>query len=87
MRPRKSATVIAHNLGDLDRVLEAWNVPDEDPLKVEVYKAGHERPERFGGTLLEAGNLNKAIMADENHRNFALRKPKCLRRSADYLIK
>jgi hypothetical protein len=82
----KAATVIAHNLGDLDRVLEAWNVPDEDPLKEAVHKAGHERPERFGGTLVEAGALNKAYMADENHRNFALRKPKCLRNSPDYLI-
>ena len=34
-------------------------------------------------SLLEAGALNKAFMASENHRHYPLRKPKSLRKSID----
>lgn len=81
-----AATTIAHNLGDLDRVLDAWQVPSSDPLFRRVYRVGHEGPERFEGTLIEAGQLNKAMMAVENHRHLPLRAPRCLRRSEDFLL-
>jgi hypothetical protein len=82
----KVATVIAHNLGDLDRVIDMWELADEDPLRLLAYKAGHEGTNRFGGVLAEAGRLNKAFMAEENHRHFALRKPRALRGQADLLL-
>lgn len=81
-----AATTIAHNLGDLDRVIDAWRVPASDALFRAVYRTGHEGGERFEGTLLEAGQLNKAMMAVENHRHLPLRAPRCLRRSEDFLV-
>lgn len=86
----KAATIIAHNLGDLDRVIEMWGLPDGDPLKESVFRLGHG--DRQGGSdsmreaLGEAGRLNKLFMAQENHRHFALRGPRCLRRAPDLLI-
>ncbi len=82
----KTATLIAHNLGDLDRVMDQWNLPQNDPLRLAAFKAGHEDLGRFGGVLQRAGGLNKAYMADENHRHFALREAKPLRKSADLLL-
>lgn len=84
----KAATAIAHNLGDLDRVIEQWQLPSEDRLVKEVFKAGHgEQSQRpLGRILLEVGEVNKAFMAVESHRHFPLRKPKCLRKSKDLLL-
>lgn len=88
----RASTLIAHNLGDLDRVIEMWNLPADDPLREAAFKLGHPtekgQPARTGwrGDLVAAGELNQAHMAAENHRHFALRKPKCLRRSIDLLL-
>jgi hypothetical protein len=90
----KTATLIAHNLGDLDRVLEMWNLPAEDPLVEAVFKMGHGSASGSGSAsrsdpgrvLAQAGALNKSFMAHENHRHFALRAVKALRRSADLLL-
>lgn len=92
----QAATIIAHNLGDLDRVLELWGLHypkvqstlnhSDDPLKVAAFRLGHEGGERFGGLFLEAGRMNKAFMASENHRHFALREPRCLRRNPEFLL-
>lgn len=85
----KTCTIIAHNLGDLDRVIDQWELPEEDSLRLHVYKLGHERKPTYGDLqtyLLEAGALNKAFMASENHRHYPLRKPKCLRRGWELLL-
>ena len=85
----RASTVIAHNLGDLDRVIDQWELPAEDPLRKKVYKLGHEKNPSFGPLqipLLEAGALNKAFMASENHRHYPLRGPKCLRKSRDFFL-
>jgi hypothetical protein len=37
-----ASTLIAHNLGDLDRVMDQWNLEHNDPLRLDWYKAGHE---------------------------------------------
>ncbi len=80
---------IAHNFGDLDRVVDAWDVNVADPLRLHFYKLGTSAfdPEgrlRHKGRLWTAGELYKASiegssMALENHRHFALRKPRSLR--------
>jgi hypothetical protein len=85
----KASTAIAHNLGDLDRVIDQWDLPEDDSLRLAAYKLGHAPHPSFGplqAELLDAGNLNKAFMASENHRHYPLRKPRSLRRSVDFLL-
>jgi hypothetical protein len=81
------ATTVAHNLGDLSRVVDAWpNQPTHAALRAKYTRLGHDKSERFGDAFVRAGVLNKAVMADENHRFLALRKPRGLRRSRDLLL-
>jgi len=85
----KAVSTVAHNLGDLDRVIDQWSLETDDPLRQCGYKAGHNESQH--PWLLAAGNLYKmnigfTAMADENHRHFALRAAKCLRRSRDLLL-
>jgi hypothetical protein len=96
----KAAAVIAHNFGDLDRVMDMWELSPADPLRLQFYKLttlpfDSERKLRYLGRLWVAGQLYKAVlktvpeegsMAFENHRHFALRKPRCLRRSPELMI-
>lgn len=82
----KAAMLIAHNLGDLDRVIDLWELPQDDPLRKLVYKVGHEPNAHFARRFLFAGELNKKYMAAENHRHFPLREPKILRERAAYLL-
>lgn len=92
----KAASSISHNFGDLDRVMDMWELSVGDPLRLQYYKLGSlpfdsERKLRFLGRLWVAGELykskvNGSSLALENHRHFALRKPKCLRGSPDFLI-
>lgn len=70
----KASVLIAHNLGDLQRVLEMWGMP-------------HLFSERFSSRAFQmAGNINRDLMAVENHRHFPLREPRALRKSADFLL-
>jgi hypothetical protein len=87
---------IAHNLGDLDRVMDQWDLPAWDLLRLAFYKLGSqpfdpERKLRYHGRLWVAGELYKSpiqgsSMALENHRHYALRKPKSLRSSRKLLV-
>lgn len=81
-----AATLIAHNLGDLDRVMDLWELPSDDPLKKRFYKLGHQASEEFGDGFYFAGELNKKCLAAENHRNFPLREPRILRTKKEYLL-
>ena len=76
----KATTLIAHNLGDLNRVIEMWNLPGSDPFREEI-----ERLVKLP-SLLIACDLNRDLMAIENHRHFTLRIPRALRRSPDFLL-
>jgi len=80
----KASTAIAHNLGDLDRVIDQWDLPADDWLRAHVYKLGFEK--KTHPELLEASALNKAFMASENHRHYPLRKPRGLRQSRELLL-
>ncbi|MDB5038299.1 MAG: hypothetical protein JWQ35_1827 [Bacteriovoracaceae bacterium] len=80
----KTSTLIAHNLGDLDRVIDMWGAKDDDPLK-SIFKLGQNLNKTYP-SLFAAGELNREMMASENHRHFALRKPRCLRKSSDLSI-
>ncbi len=84
-----AAALISQNLGDLDRGVETWGLGAGDPLYDFGYGASRAegmRAARFGGALAEAGRLNKSALASENHRYFALRAPKALRRSVELLL-
>lgn len=82
----RASSLIAHNLGDLDRILEQWKIPADNRLMKEVHRAGHEKKKLFSGILVAMGEVNKAHMAAENHRHFALRKVKKLRTKENYLL-
>ena len=83
----RCVTTVAHNLGDLSRVVDAWpKDPAHAALRATYTRLGHDKSDRYGDTFARAGVLNKAVMADENHRFLALRKPRGLRRSRDLLL-
>lgn len=97
----RASTAIAHNLGDLDRVMDQWKLPGADPLRLRFYNLtsapfeSESKSLRYLGRLWVAGELyrhqfetpwGKGSLAFENHRHFALRKPKPLRRSRAFLI-
>ncbi len=87
-RALAASTILAHNVGDLSRVVEAWPKRTPSPEVRERYvRLGHEPDRsRFGGSFYVAGAVNKAVMAIENHRFLALRAPKALRRSREMLL-
>jgi hypothetical protein len=96
----KASALIAHNFGDLDRVMDMWDLSVGDPLRLEFFKLcsqpfDQNRNLRHLGRLWVAGELYKSLinfgfytssMAFENHRHFALRKPKILREKREFLI-
>lgn len=77
------ANTIAHNLGDLSRVVDEWptRTPDAVALRQRYSKLGHVDP-RFA----QAGRVNKAVMSDENHRFLSLRAARSLRVSRSLLL-
>jgi hypothetical protein len=81
------ATTVAHNLGDLSRVVEAWPRAAQGRGYEERYtRLGHAGAPQGRASFVRAGGLNKDLMALENHRFLALRKPRALRRSRDLLL-
>ena len=92
----KAAATIAHNLGDLDRVMDFWELSPLDPLRSRFYQLDavpfdSTRNLRSGGRLWVAGQLYKELidgssMAFENHRHFALRVPRSLRKRPEVRI-
>lgn len=92
----KASASVAHNFGDLDRVMDMWELDFGDPLRLGFYKLATTPFDpngklRYLGRLWVAGELYKTLvesssMALENHRHFALRKPRCLRQNPAFLI-
>jgi hypothetical protein len=81
------ATTVAHNLGDLSRVVEAWPRGAQGRGYEERYtRLGHSDAPQGRASFVLAGALNKEHMALENHRFLALRKPRALRRSRELLL-
>jgi hypothetical protein len=81
-----ATAAVAHNLGDLDRMFDAFGLDEQDVLRRRVYRSGHEDARHPRPAFVEAGRVYQALVAAENHRNFALREPKGLRRSARFLL-
>lgn len=82
----RSTALMAHNFGDLDRVIDQWQMPLDHPFRRRIYKLGHELNENYSPILVYAGEVNKAFLSVENHRHMSMRQPKCLRRSKAFLI-
>jgi hypothetical protein len=80
-------TTVAHNLGDLSRVVDTWSAAHaSSDLGRRYQRLGHEDASRFDGAFVFAGELNKQLMALENHRFLPLREPKALRREREFLL-
>jgi hypothetical protein len=79
------AVTIAHNLGDLSRVVEVWPTHTQEArtLAQRYVRLTHEGGDaRFA----VASRLNKQLMAVENHRFHALRSARALRISRALLL-
>lgn len=82
----RASALMAHNFGDLDRVIDQWQMSEDDPFKKRIYKLGHKLNESHSPILFYAGLVNKEFLSVENHRHMSLRQPKCLRNSSKYLV-
>ena len=82
----RSTALMAHNFGDLDRVIDQWEMPEDDPFRKRIYKLGHRMNDAQSPILVFAGQVNKEFLSVENHRHMSMRQPKCLRRSNKFLI-
>lgn len=82
----KAVALVAHNLGDLDRVIDQWECPKTDPARLRLYKAGSPACPEHHPLFAFVADFNTRFVAPENHRYFPLRRLKCLRRSPDTLL-
>lgn len=82
----RASALMAHNFGDLDRVIDQWEMKQDDPFRLRIYKLGHQLNENYSPILAYAGQVNKAFLSVENHRHMSMRQPKFLRRSHKFLI-
>jgi len=82
----RSTALMAHNFGDLDRVMDQWNMNAEDAFYQRIYKLGHKLNENYSPILVYSGQVNKAFLAQENHRHMSMRQPRGLRKSHKFLI-
>lgn len=82
----KASALIAHNFGDLDRVVDQWELKANDPLRVSLYDAAKPGSPLFGGRLGRAGLIHQNHMGADNHRHYPLRAAKGLRKSGDLLL-
>lgn len=82
----RSTALMAHNFGDLDRVIDQWNMPEDDPFRKRIYKLGHVPNPNYSSILVFAGQVNKKFLSVENHRHMSMRQARCLRKSYKFLI-
>jgi hypothetical protein len=82
----RTTALMAHNFGDLDRVIDQWDMPQDDPFRERIYKLGHQLNKNYSPILVFAGQVNKAFLSVENHRHMSMRQAKCLRKSFKFLI-
>ncbi len=76
------AAVITHNAGDID---QGFSVGHPHPLREQLGRLAHERPERFGGAYAIAAKLYRELLSAEGHRNYPLRAMRELRVDPDLM--
>lgn len=79
---------LAHNLGDLSRIVTEWAVrsPRALDLQKRYARLGHDDGAVGDPRFLVAGRVNKAVMAAENHRFLTLRAARSLRVGRELLL-
>lgn len=82
----RTSALMAHNFGDLDRVMDQWQMNPADEFYMRINKLGHKLNANYSPILVFAGQVNKEFLALENHRHMSMRQPKCLRKSFKFLI-
>jgi hypothetical protein len=84
----RAVAAVAHNLGDLARVVEAWpKKTGKAAGDVARYTALPKTPaEPFGALFVALGDIYKDMLADSNHRYLSLRAAKTLRTRHDFLL-
>lgn len=82
----KASALIAHNFGDLDRVVDQWELKGQDALRRALYDAAKPGSPLFGGRLGAAGLIHQKHMGADNHRHYPLRAARGLRKSGDLLL-
>ncbi len=82
----RSSALMAHNFGDLDRVIDQWMMEADDPFRLRIYKLGHQLNSSYSPILAYTGQVNKRFLSVENHRHMSMRQARCLRRSQRFLI-
>lgn len=82
----QASPLIAHNFGDLDRVMIAWDMHESDNFCKSIFKLGHELNPNYSNILVYTGKVNKEFTSKENHRHMSLRKSRALRKSKDFLV-
>jgi hypothetical protein len=82
----RSTALMAHNFGDLDRVMDQWSMNPDDPFYKRIYKLGHQLNDNYSQIFVYSGQVNKAFLAQENHRHMSMRQPRGLRKSHQFLI-
>ena len=82
----KATPLIAHNFGDLDRVMVAWGMHESDSFCKSIYRLGHDISDTYSPIIVYGGKVNKEFTCHENHRHLSLRKTKALRKSKELLV-
>jgi hypothetical protein len=81
------AGVLTHNAGDLMQGLAgAGRSALADALRARFGNLAREGVDRYGGCFARAAALYRALLASEGHRNYPLRRPRCLRRAPELLL-
>ncbi len=78
----KLSALISHNLGDFDRVVDMWQINPSDELVQNFYHLS-QKPNTLFHFLCE---YYKKYLSIDNHRNFAYRTPKSLRKHESLLL-
>ncbi len=82
----RATALMAHNFGDLDRVIDQWGMSEDDPFRKRIFRLGHIPNENYSPILVYAGQVNKKFLSVENHRHMSMRQPRSLRRSNRFLV-
>ena len=80
------ATILTHNVGDVDQGLKSWREAEQHPLAGRLRRLAHENSTPYNGIFHLAAHLYKQLLSSEGHRHYPLRDVRALRSSPDYLL-
>jgi hypothetical protein len=80
------ATILTHNVGDVDQGLKSWREAEQHPMAGQLRRLAHENSAPYQGVYQIAAALYKQLLASEGHRHYPLREVRALRSSPDFLL-